>query len=269
LSGTAHAPEKKGVPLLAVCELAFARGQRTIFEGLSFEARAGEVTVLLGPNGVGKSTLIGSIAGIGRVASGVVLLDGRPIGDLSRRARSQSVALLTQEAPDELPYTVRELVLLGRAPHQGPLGIAGQHDLEIVDEVLAETSLTGLEGRLVRELSGGERRRAFLAQALAQQPRVLLLDEPTAFLDLRFQFLFWEIVKRRVAKGLCVIAVLHDPNLAAQWADQVVLMPRVGACRVGSIEAMLTLENLESLYEAQLQQAGDGAMGERFFALRA
>lgn len=255
------------LPLLCARDLCFARGARVLFEGLSFELWPGQVTALLGPNGVGKSTLCGLLAGLERPRGGAIALAGEPIGRLSRRAIARSIALLQQERLDDVPYTVRELVLLGRAPHQDALGRAGARDEAVVRDILAEVGLAPLADRPVRKLSGGERRRAFLAQALAQEPRLLLLDEPTAFLDLKYQALFWEIVSRRVAAGLCALAVLHDPNLAVQWADQVVLMPAQGACRVGSAGAMLTLDNLEALYGAELQ-AARGEAGDRLFALR-
>lgn len=257
------------LPLLQVRDLSFARGDRVLFSGLSFEAWPGQVTVLLGPNGVGKSTLCALISRLERPLGGSIAIGARPIDRFSRRALAREIAFLQQEGSDEVPYTVRELVMLGRAPHQGALGQATRRDDAEVSEVLAETSLTPLADRPLSKLSGGERRRAFLAQALAQAPRLLLLDEPTTFLDLGYQALFWEIVSRRVTAGLCVIAVLHDPNLAAQWADQVVLMSgHGGGCQVGSAHDLLTIDRLEALYGTRLHSAHDEA-GARFFALRA
>lgn len=252
--------------LLQVRDLCFARGTRVLFKDLCFEARPGQVTVLLGPNGVGKSTLCALLTRLEHPLSGTISIEAQPIERLSRRALARAVALLQQEGSDDVPYTVRELVLLGRAPHQGALGQVARRDEEVVHKVLEEVSLSPIADRALAKLSGGERRRAYLAQALAQEPRLLLLDEPTAFLDLRYQALFWKIISRRVAEGLGVIAVLHDPNLAVQWADQVVLMFGLdGACQVGSAQDLLTLDKLEALYGAKLQSAR-GESGARFFS---
>ena len=253
--------------LLAVRALAFAREGRTLFEALSFDARPGEVTALIGPNGAGKSTLLSLLAGLDRPSAGTIHFEGVALDAWPRRALAQRLALLAQEAEVELPYTVRELVLMGRAPHQDALGRVRARDEEVLCHALDEVGLAHLAQRPIGALSGGERRRALLAQALAQSPRLLLLDEPTAFLDLRYQALFWEVVARRVAGGLAVIAVLHDPNLAAAWADQVVTLSGDGACQVGSAAQLLTREHLEALYGTRLRLTPDDGTGARFFAL--
>lgn len=255
-------------PLLRARRLAFSRGERLLFDGLSFETRPAQVTAILGPNGVGKSTLLGVLSGLERARDGDVLLDDKPIERWPRQALARSLTMLRQEGASDVPFTVRELVMLGRSPHQDAFGRSTRQDEAVVDELLEETSLTALAERPLHQLSGGERRRACLAQALAQSPRLLLLDEPTAFLDLKFQARFWEIVSRRVARGLCVIAVLHDPNLAARWADQVVLMTgNRGVCQVGGARELLMRDRLEALYGAGLHEAR-GEDGRPVFALR-
>ena len=255
-------------PLLRVRRISFTRGERLLFDGLSFEACPAQVTAILGPNGAGKSTLLAVLSGLVRAQEGDILFDGRPVERWPRQDLARSLAMLQQEGANDVPFTVRELVMLGRSPHQDAFGRSTRQDEAVVDELLEETALTALAARPLHQLSGGERRRAYLAQALAQSPRLLLLDEPTAFLDLKFQARFWEIVSRRVARGLCVIAVLHDPNLAARWADQVVLMPGEGiACQVGDSRELLRRDNLESLYGAGLNEAR-AEDGQPVFALR-
>ena len=253
------------MPALEASRVTCRHGARVVVRDACLIAEAGSLTALLGPNGAGKSTLLRALGGLGDV-SGEVLLDGEPIARLSRREIARRVALVAQDPPADVPFTVRELVLMGRAPHLGRLAMESAHDCQIAEEAMREARVLELAERPIDQLSGGERRRVFLARALAQQPRVLLLDEPTAFLDLGHQALVMERAHALARQGLCVIAVLHDPNLAAAWADQVVLMKEGAVVASGPASEVLEAGRLEELYRTSLVRAS-GPSGEGpFFA---
>jgi len=226
-------------------------GEAQVVREASFAAAAGELTVLLGPNGAGKSTLLRALAGLVPF-SGQIRLAGRELGALSRKELAREVGLVSQEPAADIPFTVAEVVLMGRAPHQSALALEGDRDRRIAREAMASAGVLELSQRGIDELSGGERRRVFLARALAQEPRMLLLDEPTAFLDLGHQAQVLEHARTLVRKGLCVIAVLHDPNLAATFADRLVLMKEGQVVGQGAPRELLTAPVLEGLYGARL-----------------
>ena len=167
--------------------MSFGYGARSVLDAVDVAVGPGEIVGLIGPNGAGKSTLVRLLAGIVRPGRGVVRLDGRPLADWSRVERARRIALVPQDPRVEFPYTVLEVALMGRAPHLPPLALPRGRDLEIVREVLERLEVAHLAARRIDALSGGERQRVFLARALAQQPAVLLLDEPTTHLDLRHQ----------------------------------------------------------------------------------
>lgn len=243
-------------------------GSRLAVRGASLRAEAGTLTALLGPNGAGKSTLLRALGGIGRF-TGSVLVDGVPIDRLSRLEIARQVALVAQDPPADVPFTVYEAVLMGRAPHQGRLALEGRRDREVAESAMRDAEVELLAARPIDQLSGGERRRVFLARALAQEPRILLLDEPTAFLDLGHQAKVMERASALARRGLCVVAVLHDPNLAAAWADRAVLMREGEIVAQGAAGEVLDRSLLEELYGARLVCARGPAGEGPFFGLSA
>ncbi len=233
---------------------------RPVIADLSCEVKPGELLALLGPNGVGKSTLLRLLAGLLQPSSGEVRLDETPLATLDRRAIAQRIALVPQELPAETGFTALEIVLMGRAPHQGTLALDTARDRQLATDALAEVGLAELAHRPLGQLSGGERRRVLVARAFAQEPKVLLLDEPTAFLDLGHQVQLLERCRARARSGLAVAAVLHDPNLAAIYADRVVLMPSGGSTGTNRIEQgptreLLTRERVSALYGVAVAEA--------------
>lgn len=210
---------------LVARSLRLTYGRREVIHGLDFALHPGEVVALLGPNGSGKSTLLRGLARLLRPSAGVVELDGRSLAAWPAARFARRVALLAQthEAVEDL--TVRELVAMGRHPHQGFLALTSAADRAAIEAALAQTDLTPLADRRVRELSGGEAQRAWFALALAQQPDFLLLDEPTAYLDLAHQLTVLELVRRlNAARGLTVAMALHDLGQAARYADRLVVL---------------------------------------------
>ena len=210
-------------------------GELVAVDGVSLTLKPGEVTAIIGPNGAGKSTLLRALNGYLPTNAGTVSLDGQPLDGFSRRTIGRYIAVVAQEAELRFPITVLEFLLGGRYAWatNTAWGWETQRDLEVVEAVLAETELTRLSGRLMNQLSGGERQRAVLARALATEAQILLLDEPTANLDLSHQSSLLSVVRARCdTQNVAALFVTHDINLAAGFADVVVLMK--GGCTVES-----------------------------------
>jgi len=228
---------------------------RIAVAGVSLSLKDAEITAIIGPNGAGKSTLLRTLNGQLPRASGSVLIDGEPIDRLSRRSISRKIAVVAQEAELRFPVTVLEFVLGGRfawATHTG-WGWETERDLNIAESVLRETELTELSARLMNELSGGERQRALMARALATEAPILLLDEPTANLDLSHQSTLLSLVRNRCdQQRTAALVVTHDINLAAQFADHILLMKHGKTVQYGRPEAVLRPEILENVFELRV-----------------
>ncbi len=222
---------------------------REVLTGIEVALSAGEVLVLIGPNGSGKSTLLRVLARVLRPFSGTLLLEGRPYEQYSPTEFARRVAYAPQETPTEMGFSVYELVMMGRHPHQkGFFGIT-RHDREVVEEALAFTGIAHLKERRLCQLSGGERQRVNLARALAQEGKYLLLDEPTAHLDLRHQVQLLANLRKRVeTHGIGLLLVLHDLNRASEYADRIALMSEGRIVAVGTPAEVLQPALLEAVY---------------------
>ena len=241
--------------MLEARDLTISYNDRVAVSNVTLTLVPSEITALVGPNGAGKSTLLRSLNGQVARTSGEVLLDGQPIEKYNRRTIGRRVAVVAQEAELRFPVTVLEFVLGGRfawGPNSG-WGWETETDLRVAAEVLAETELTDLSGRLMNELSGGERQRAVLARALATEASVLLLDEPTANLDLSHQATLLALVRNRCDKRKASsLVVTHDLNLAAQFADRILLMRDGKVVRFGTPEEVLTPQLLNEVFEVEV-----------------
>lgn len=244
-------------------DLDLSYGSRRVVNSASLSLAAGKVTSLVGPNGSGKSTLLRSLARLHRVDSGTVALAGHPDAMLlSRREFAQRVTLLAQHRPNPSGISVRDLVGYGRQPYLRRWGRSSAQDLQAIDEAMAKTRVTTMADRPIDELSGGELQRVWLASCLAQDASVLLLDEPTTFLDLRHQVEFLDLIcELAELHNVAVGVVLHDLNHAAEVSDTVAVMHR-GTVRVaGRPEAVLTAELLSEVYGIQIQVRLDDETG--------
>jgi iron complex transport system ATP-binding protein len=222
-------------------------GDRTAVDDVSLELRPGTVTAIIGPNGAGKSTLLRSLNGQLSLSGGEITLNNKSLDELNRWTIARQVTVVAQEAELRFPVTVLEFILGGRfvwATSSG-WGWETDRDLQIAESVLAETELTELRARLMTELSGGERQRAVLARALATEAPVLLLDEPTANLDLSHQASLLSLVRQRCdQRKFSALVISHDINLAAQFADVIILMKHGRVIKAGSRHEVLTAELL-------------------------
>jgi iron complex transport system ATP-binding protein len=248
-------------PIVEVRGVSFAYGARPALDGVTFSARAGEFVGLLGPNGAGKSTLVRLVAGLAAPSAGEVRLAGLAPHAAPRRAVARVCAFVPQEPRVSWPFTVRETVMMGRAPRQGLLALPGRFDRGAVDGALEACDLVPLAGRRLDALSGGERRRVFFARALAQEPRVLLLDEPTAFLDLGHQVAAMQLARVAARGGLCVLAVLHDLNLAAAACDRVLVLSRGRVVAGGPPADVLTEARVREVWGVPIWRGENGASG--------
>ncbi len=222
---------------------------RSVLADLSLAVRPGRVLALAGPNGAGKTTLLRALARLLRPRQGAVLLDGRDVWQLSERDTARRLGLVPQNEALEWPLTVEQVVMLGRAAHRGWFRPYAAADYAAVDAALAQTGLEPLRTRLLSELSGGERQRVLIARALAQQPATILLDEPTAHLDLRYQAAVLGLVRRLAHTcGLAIVLSLHDLNLAALYADRVALLADGGLLAEGSADEVFTVAHLQRAY---------------------
>ena len=241
--------------MLEARDLTISYNDRVAVSNVTLTLDAGEITALVGPNGAGKSTLLRSLNGQIARTSGAVLLDGHPIEKYNRRTIGRRVAVVAQEAELRFPVTVLEFVLGGRfawGPNSG-WGWETERDLRIAAEVLAETELTDLSGRLMSELSGGERQRAVLARALATEASFLLLDEPTANLDLSHQATLLALVRNRCdTRHASALVITHDLNLAAQFADRILLMRKGKVVRLGTPQEVLTPQLLHEVFDVEV-----------------
>lgn len=224
-------------------------GARAALKGVDLEVGAGEFVGLVGPNGAGKTTLLRVMAKLLEPTAGTVSLDGRPLDGLSRRALAREVAVVPQTVPASFAFPVGEVVLMGRHPYLGRLQGESPEDHAIAREAMAVTNTSDLAERPMTELSGGERQRVTLARALAQRPRLLLLDEPTANLDLRHQIQILGCVRQRVREqGLAAVAALHDLELASRYCERLIVMEDGAIVADGRPEAVLTPARLRDVF---------------------
>lgn len=229
-------------------------GGKVVCRGLDLSLQPGERLAILGRNGAGKSTLLSVLAGLRAADAGTVRLGGTPYGELGARQCALIRGYLPQSRGDAFASTVLETALVGRHPHLERWAWESENDIDIVRAALAAVDLASFEKRDIQTLSGGERQRLAIAALLAQRPGLFLLDEPTAYLDLKHQIamleLFAEAARQRQA---AVVMVLHEPALAWRYCDRVLLVHGDGITASGSARDMLTAERLSALYEYPLQ----------------
>jgi iron complex transport system ATP-binding protein len=244
--------------------LTFAYRGRPVLSGVDLRVLPGEVVGLLGPNGSGKSTVIKLLSGVLPGYGGSARIDGAEVRVLPRRELARKVAVVPQESAFAFPFTVLEVVLMGRHPHLAGLAFEGERDVELARRALDRCGVLELTGRNVQELSSGERQRVVLARALAQDTPLLLLDEAASFLDIRHQLHFYRLARELAQERRAgILAVIHDLGMAAAYCDRVCLLQEGRVAAAGPVAEVMTGENLSRVFETGLRVERDPEGGIR------
>jgi iron complex transport system ATP-binding protein len=240
-------------PAIAVQNLTHDFDGQPVLQDVAFEVEAGRFFIIIGPNGSGKTTLLKLLVGLLPLTRGKIDLLSHDITRYSARSLARQIAYVPQSAPVEFPFSVTQIVLMGRAPHLGLLGFEGEEDIEIARNAMAITGVDHLARRRLDQLSGGEQQRVFIARAICQQPKILLLDEPTAALDLSHQVRLMDLMERlKNEQGVTVVMVSHDLNMAAMYADRLLLLSKGKVARLGTPEQVIDFAVLEKVYGCTL-----------------
>ena len=228
-------------------------GDQPVLKEVSFDLHRGEILGVIGPNGSGKSTLIRALTQILPLGSGRIDLYGQDIMGMSMRELARSVAVIPQQAEIPFAFSALDVVLMGRTPHLGRFHMEGLEDLTIAQDALARTDALQFKDRSLQELSGGERQRVIIARALAQQPTVLLLDEPTSYLDLNHQIEVFDLLEHLCATDhLAVLCVSHDLNLAAEYCNRLMMISQGQVFATGTPNEILTTEYIKEVFQAEV-----------------
>jgi len=237
------------MPILELERIGFQYGEKRVLQNITLTVARGEFFGILGPNGSGKSTLLNLIDGIRLPCEGEIRLKGIAPGRMRRKDMARLVAVVPQEASWVFPLTVEEIVLMGRTPHLGRLAFESERDLAVARSAMEATNLLPLASRLMETLSGGERQRVLIARALAQEPEVILLDEPTASLDIAHQIRTFDLIRSLSrSAGLAVVSVTHDMNLAALYCDRIALLEEGRLRSLGCPGEVITESNIREVY---------------------
>jgi iron complex transport system ATP-binding protein len=243
-------------PLVRCVDLECGYVGRPILRSVSFELATGQIVALLGPNGSGKSTLLKSLSGTLAVRAGAVEVTGERIESLSANELAKRVAFVPQDEHTQFAFTVHDVVMMGRLPHSEGL-MDSRADHEAVEQALVDADCMELANRSVLELSGGERQRVWIARALAQGAPILLLDEPTAHLDVAHQLALVRLLKSLASRGIGVLAAIHDLNVASMLADTAMLLSTGTIVRQGPCREVLTSQELDAAYNVRFERLTD------------
>jgi len=239
----------------------FGYNSQPVLTDVSLDIAAGERLAVLGPNGAGKTTLLKLLSGTRFPSKGSIFLDGRPLRAVPRAELARKIAVVPQDLTVPFAFTAQEIVELGRTPHLGLLRGFQPHDRRAVEHAMHLTDITHLGGRVIHELSGGERQRVIIAMALAQEPEILLLDEPTHLLDITRQAEILDLLTElNCSRGLTIVAAIHDLNLAGRYFNRLLILHRGKVLAEGTAEAVLRAEFVEEAYggPVEIVKTGNG-----------
>jgi len=239
--------------MIEVDSVFFRYHQEWVLQDVSFQVRKGEFIGVIGPNGSGKTTLLKILYRLLSPQQGEVLFDHLSLKKMSRREIAKKIAVVAQETYPAFPFRAIEMVLMGRSPYLGHLMFESPKDLEIAKKAMEWTEILPISQRSIDELSGGERKRVFIARALAQEPEMILLDEPTSNLDIHHQVEFLDLVlSLNREKGLTILMASHDLNLASEYCDRLIFLQNGKIYKMGSPEEVMTRENIEKVYGCEV-----------------
>ncbi|MCL5070212.1 MAG: ABC transporter ATP-binding protein, partial [Actinobacteria bacterium] len=239
--------------ILEIKDLSFSYGSSTVLDGLDFEIQEGSFVSILGPNGSGKSTLINLISKVLKGYEGCIKISGKDIKNLSSREIAKLAAVVPQYSNPGFDFTVEEMVIMGRFPYVSRFGSEKSEDFDMAESVMEKTKLLGLSKKKFNELSGGEKQRVVIAQALVQNTPIILLDEPTSHLDINFQIeimdLFYNL---NLNEGKTIIGVFHDINLAANYSKTAIFLKEGKIYSFGEIGSTITKENIKNVFKSDV-----------------
>jgi iron complex transport system ATP-binding protein len=239
--------------MIEVHSVSFRYHEDWVLQDVSFRVEKGEFVGVIGPNGSGKTTLLKILYRLLSPQKGEVLFELAPLKKMNRNDIAKRIAVVSQEAQLLFPFSVLETVLMGRSPYLGQLMFESEKDLEIAKRAMEWTNILPFSERPMDELSGGERKRVFIARALAQEPEVILLDEPTANLDIHHQMDFLNLILTlNREKGLTIVMASHDMNIASEFCDRLILFQRGRIYKMGTPEEVITKEHIESVYGCEV-----------------
>lgn len=238
---------------LKVKDLKFGYEEKIVLDKVSFKIEKGKFVSIIGPNGSGKSTLLKTLNNIYHPWEGKVYIDGNDINNFKKKELAKKIALVPQDTNIDYEFTVEEIVFMGRHPHKGRFQKEDKDDYEIIEEALEMTNTKHLRDRMITEISGGERQRVIIAKALAQNPSIILLDEPTSHLDINHQIETLNLLKKlNRHKGTTIILVIHDINLGVRYSDEIIMLNGNKILSIGSPEKVITKENIELAYNIEV-----------------
>ncbi len=240
-------------PVIEACEIKYRYSRDWVLDGLSLAVEQGEIAGIIGPNGSGKTTILKLFSKVLEQESGSIRLMGQDIAAMKHKEIAKMVAVVPQGTSIAFPFTVREIVLMGRSPHLGLLQMERESDMSIADNAMALTDTLEFADRNIDELSGGERQRVIVARALTQEPKVMLLDEPTSYLDINHQVEIFDLIKRlNSERDLTVVIVSHDLNMAAEYCDRLILLKNGRVYKDGSPSEVITETDIREVYAANV-----------------
>jgi len=240
-------------PVITITKLNYSYGKILVLKDISFQIQSSDFFIIIGPNGSGKTTLLRLLAGIISAGDGRIDVLGDYIEDYNRKVLARKIAYVPQTVPVDFPFTVSEVVLMGRAPHLGILGLEKEKDLLRAKQAMEFTELDHLADRKTSQLSGGECQRVFIARAICQETEIILLDEPTASLDLAHQTRIMDLMERlQKERGITIVMVSHDVNLAAMYGKTLLLLKEGQIVSQGKPGEVLTFQTLEAAYGCTL-----------------
>jgi len=250
--------------VIEIIDASFAYGEHLIWQKINVSVVKGELLCLLGANGCGKTTLLNCIHGDQRLQKGKVLINGKPIEKMQISSIAKTIGVVFQEHTTAFPYSVLDVVLMGRGPHLGMFGSPSARDRKIALKSLGTMGIRELKNKRYTEISGGQRQLVLIARTLTQEPEIILLDEPSSFLDFKNQALVLEMIKKLTNQGITIIMTSHFPNHALICADRVALMSKGTILGIGTTQEIMTETNLEKTYDigVRILSAKDKINGE-------
>lgn len=250
--------------MISITDLTFSYDSVPVLRGITLTVEAGDWLGILGPNGVGKTTLLKCVSGILKPAKGSIEVEGRDITTLKRGETARLIAVVPQGESILFPFTAFEIVLMGRAPHLRRFGFETSHDLKVAEDVMRLTDTWQFKDRPMHELSGGERQRVIIARALAQEAEILLLDEPTSFLDIKHQIDILSLIKG-INHRLTIVSTFHDINLATLFCNRIALMKSGDIFAFGDPATVVTYANLKAVFEKELYVGINDLTGRPYY----